>query len=127
MDAGAIIYGLLAADPLVASLVADRIYPEQAPESASLPVVIYSARVGDPSEGNAPIWRLALDVHCYAATDNAAGDLAVACNLVLADRGGQHGATALRPLWLEDWQDARDTELNLWGRLLTYGGQLIQG
>lgn len=121
-DIGVIIRSALAADPTVAAAVDDRIFPEEAPEEAALPLIVYAVRVANPGEGTAPIWDAVIDVHCYTAEDDQAQALAVGADGVLGGMAGHYSGTWLKPLTLESWQDSRDADNNIWARLLSYSG-----
>jgi hypothetical protein len=125
MKVSEIVRSMLVADPAVAALVADRVYPDESPDGAALPLIVYAARLGDPADGTMPAWRLALDVHCYAADDDTAGSLATAADVVLAGAAGSVDGTYLRPLALDAWQPGRDADLSEWSRLLSYSGIVL--
>lgn len=126
-DVDVIVRTALASDPTVASLVDARIYPEEAPENEDLPLIVYGVRVNNPSDGNAPIWDVAVECHCWAEDDTEAEALAAACDTVLAGLTGNSNTTSLRPLTLESWEPARDADNNVWGRLLGYSGLVVRG
>lgn len=50
MKAGIAIYGILTNTPAVTDLVSTRIYPESAPEGATMPYIVYSVVGNTPTE-----------------------------------------------------------------------------
>ena len=123
---GAIIYAALAADVTVAGLVGARIYPEEAPDEAALPLVVYTVRAGEFAEGTAPMWPATVTANCYAATDAAAETLGQAVRAVLDGFNGQDASYLARGLWLSDYGELRDSEFSLWGRLATFTGWIVR-
>lgn len=126
-DVGAIVWAKLAADATVAAAVATRIYPEEAPDEADLPLIVYQVRLGEQVDGTAPIWPATVDVHVYTHDDDQAQTLAVAVDEALAGSGGYSDGTWLRSLVLNRWEETRDFTDNLWGRLLMYSGMVLRG
>lgn len=126
-DVAVIIHAALVDDAGVAALVGERIYREEAPEGEPLPLIVYGVRVNNPADGNAPMWDVTVECHCWAADDDEAEALAAAADTVLAGFTGHSNGTWLRPLTLSEWQDARDADNNEWGRLLDYSGLLLRG
>lgn len=126
-DVGVIIRTALTTDPTVTEVVAGRIFPEEAPEDEPLPLIVYAVRLNKGADGDAPIWDVTVDVHCYTADDDAAQALAVAADAVLSGMTWHSNGTWLKPLTLDGWDEARDADNNLWGRLLSYGGLVVRG
>ncbi len=126
-DVGVIVRTALVNDATVAALVAARIYPEEAPENEDLPLIVYGARLNNPADGNAPMWDVTVECHCWGETDDDAEALAAACDTVLAGCTGYSNGTSLRPLTLDGWEPARDADNNVWGRLLNYSGLVVRG
>lgn len=126
-NAGVVVRTLLAADATVAGLIGARIYPEEAPDEADLPLIVYGVRLQEAVDGSAPISPASVDVHCYGATDDASQALAVAADGALAGRSGTSGGTTVYSLVLEDWDEVYDSELAVWGRLMRYGAVVIRG
>lgn len=126
-NAGVVVRTLLAADATVAGMIGARIYPEEAPEDADLPLIVYGVRLQDAVDGSAPISAAAVDVHCYGATDDASQALAVAADGALAGQSGVAAGTIVSSLVLEDWDEVYDSELAVWGRLMRYGAVVIRG
>jgi hypothetical protein len=124
---GAIIHQRLANDAAVAALVADRIWPEEAPDDAALPLVVYSVTVGESGDGTAVIAPGTVRVNGWCEDDDTAQQLGEAIGAALHDYSGSMVATHVRCLSQSDYQEARSFEFNLWGRLLTFTGQVITG
>lgn len=125
-DAGAIVRNILAADATVAAAVGSRIYPEEAPDEADFPLIVYGVRLAEQVDGTAPIWPARVDVHIYSHVDDQAQSVAVAADAALAGLGGYSNGTWLRGLVLDQWEEARDFTENMWGRLLTYSGMVLR-
>lgn len=126
-NAGVVVRTLLAADATVAGMIGARIYPEEAPDEANLPLIVYGVRLQEAVDGSAPISSASVDVHCYGATDDASQALAVAADGALAGQSGTSGGTTVYSLVLEDWDEVYDSELAVWGRLMRYGAVVIRG
>lgn len=126
-DVGVIVRAALESDAAITALAGTRIYPEEAPENEDLPLIVYGAKVNNPTDGDAPIWECTVECHCWAADDDEADTLAAACDTILSGFSGHSNGTWLRPLTLDDWADARDADNNEWGRLLTYSGLVVRG
>lgn len=124
---GAIIHQRLAADVAVAALVGDRIWPEEAPDEAALPLIVYSVTVGDGADGSAAIAPGTVRVHGWCEDDDTAQQLGAAISAALNGYSGSMGTTHVRCLDQSDYQEARSFEFNLWGRLQTFTGQVITG
>lgn len=123
---GAIIYGALAADGTVAGLVGGRIYPEQAPDEADLPLVVYTVKMGETSPGTAPMWPVTVTVNSYAATDAAAETLTAAVQAALDGFDGVDANYLVRALFLSDYGELRDQDVSIWGRLATFTGWVVR-
>lgn len=117
----------LAADSGVAALVAERIYIDEAPTKALLPLIVYGVRLQEESDGSAPMSPASIEVHCYAATEDDVKGLADAADAALATPGLISGGTRVLAPTLEDWDSVRDTEMSVWGRLLRYGAVVVRG
>lgn len=126
-NAAIVVRTLLANDGTVAGLVGGRIYPSEAPVEADLPLIVYTVRLNEAVDGSAPVSGAAVDVHCYAATDDAAQSLAVAADGALANKSGVYSGTIVHALLVEDWEDVRDSEMSIWGRMLRYGALVVRG
>lgn len=124
---GALVYAALAADVTVAALVGTRIYPEQAPDEADLPLVVYTVKAADGMDGDAPVVRCSVTANCYAATDAAADALGTAVRAVLEEYAGSGGGVRLHLAPPPDYSEFRDPEIALWGRLLTFPGWIVIG
>lgn len=130
-NAAVIVRSLLANNATVASIVGTRIYPLEAPDEADLPLIEYEIRLQEAVDGSAPVQTAAVDVRCYAATDDATQALAVAVDGALcpngAPGGGSSSGTIVAGLVNEDWDEARAFDVALWGRLLRYGAVVVRG
>jgi hypothetical protein len=128
-NAAQVVRTLLTGNATVATLIGGRIYPGEAPDKAALPLIVYGVRLLEAAPGSAPVSAAAVDVHCYAATDDAAQALAVAADDVLSasSAGGTSSGTRVQGLVQEDWDEVRDTDMNLWGRLLRYSAVVVRG
>lgn len=126
-DFGAIVHQRLAAWPAVAALVADRIWPEEAPDDAALPLIVYSVSLGEDGEGTAPIRSGTVRVNGWCDDDDQAQELGNQIFASLEGYSGGMATTHVRCLALSNGEDSRDFDLNLWGRLLTFTGQVILG
>jgi len=117
----------LVADSGVAALVAGRIYIDEAPDKAALPLIVYGVRLQESSDGTAPMSPASIDVNCYAATDDTAKSVADAVDAALATPGVVSSTTRVLSIALEDWDSVRDAEMATWGRLLRYGAIVVRG
>lgn len=126
-NAGNIVVSLLTGSVAVAALVATRIYPDESPDEAALPLIVYGVRLTEQIDGTAPISIGTVDVHCYAATDDEALALAVAADGALNGMGGANGATRIMSLVQQDWDTARDSAVSEWAQLLRYTGVVVRG
>lgn len=123
---GAIVYVALAADAGVAALAGTRIYPEQAPDEAELPLVVYTVKAGEALDGQIGMWPCTVTANCYATTDAAAEALGVAVRAALDGYDGQDASYLARGLWLSDYGELRDAEMSLWGRLAAFQGWIVR-
>lgn len=126
-NAAVVVRTLLTGASAVTTLVSTRIYPNEAPADADLPLIVYGVRLLEAVDGSAPVAPATVDVHCYAATDDAAQSLAVAADGAVEGRGGTYSGTIVQALTNESWEDARDAEMQLWGRLLRYSAVVVRG
>jgi hypothetical protein len=124
---GAIIHQQLANDAAVAALVADRIWPEEAPDDAALPLLVYSVKIAADGDGTAKVAPGTVRVNAWCDDDDTAQQLGEAVAAALSDYSGGLDATSVRCLAQSDYEEARSFEFNLWGRLLTFTGLVIQG
>lgn len=122
---GAIIYAALAGNATVAALVGTRIYPEEAPADADLPMIVYTVRTAEGIEGSAPLLRCTVTANGYAATDATAESRGVAVRAVLNGFDGNGSGVQVRQLSLSDSNEARDSDMSEWGRLATFTGWII--
>ncbi len=118
---------LLTGNVTVAGLVAGRIYPNEAPADADRPLIVYAVRLQEAVDGSAPISQASANVHCYAATDDAAQSLAVAADGAMNGKGGISSGTRVNSLVLDDWEDVSDSDMAIYGRLLRYSAIVIRG
>lgn len=123
---GAIVYAALTADVTVSGLAGARIYPEEAPDDTTLPMVVYTVRSAETVQGTLPMWPCTVTANCYAATDAAAEALGQAVRAALDGFNGQDASYLARGLWLSDYGELRDSEFSLWGRLATFAGWIVR-
>lgn len=78
MKVGLAIRGILTGDSAVQTLVSGRLYPELAPEGASMPYLVYSVVSNSPSDAKdgTPIDEAQVELFSVASTYSAANDLA---------------------------------------------------
>jgi hypothetical protein len=78
MKVGLAIHPLLTGDSAVNALVSGRVYPELAPEGASMPYLVYSVVSNSPSDAKdgTPVDEAQVELFSVAATYGAANDLA---------------------------------------------------
>lgn len=128
-NAAEVVRTMLTSNVTVAALIGGRIYPGEAPAKAALPLIVYGVRLGETVPGSAPVTPAVVDVHCYAATDDSAQALAVAADGVLSapSASGVSSGTKVLGFTQEDWDEARDEDMNIWGRLLRYGAVVVRG
>jgi hypothetical protein len=125
-NAGEIVRTLLTADAAVAHLVGMRVFVDEAPADADLPLIVYGVRLGEDVDGTLTMSPATVDVHCYAAGDDQALALATAADSALNNRGGYNAGTSVIGLLREDWDSVRDTDMALWGQLLRYGAHVVR-
>lgn len=126
-NAAVVVRTLLTGNVTVAGLVAGRIFPNEAPADADLPLIVYGVRLQEAVDGSAPVAPATVDVHCYASTDDAAQALAVAADGAVEGTGGLYNGTRVHSITGESWEDVRNEEMSLWGRLLRYGAVVVRG
>lgn len=127
MDLSIIIHDRLVADTAVAAIVGTNVFLEEAPDEADLPLIVYAVRLSGGIDGSAPVSPASVAVHGYAATDDVAQALGTAIEACLDGSAGASGTTRLCELALDAWEEARNFEENLWGRLLAFSGVVIRG
>jgi len=118
---------MLANNAGVAALVGGRIYPDEAPAEADLPLIVYAVRLQEAVDGTAPICQASIDVHCYAESDDDATTLMNAAAAAMETAGGRAQSTQVMWPTLEDWEPVRSAEDALWGRLLRFGATVVRG
>ena len=123
---GAIIYAALAGNTTVAALVGTRIYPEEAPADADLPLVVYGVSMADGIEGTAPLTRCTVTANSYAATDATAESLGAAVRAALDGYSANGSGIGVRELLLSDTNELRDEDMGLWGRMATFAGWTVK-
>lgn len=87
MSTETVLFALLAADAAVDALIADRIYPEVAPQDTSRPYVVYQRESTQPLytiHGTLALQSVFMSLTCYAATRASAEDIADAVVVALA-------------------------------------------
>lgn len=127
MNLATIVHDRLAAASAVTAIVATRIYEEEAPEAAPLPLIVYSVRLGEAVDGSASITPATVQAHGYASDEDVALALGTAILTALEGQGGQSGTTRLACLNASGWDEVRSFDDNLWGRLLSFTGTVIRG
>ena len=127
MNLADIIRARLAAVSSVTTIVATRIYLEEAPDAAPLPLIVYAVRLGESVDGSAIVQPATVQVHGYAESDDTALALGTAISGALEGYGGQSGTTRLAGLTQSSWDEMHSFEDNLWGRLLSFTGMVIRG
>ena len=123
---GAIIYAALAADATVTGLAGARIYPEEAPDEAALPLVVYTVRAGEEVEGSAIMRNTTVTANCYAESDSDAESVGAAVRDVLEGFDGSDASYLVRGLYLSDYSELRDPDVNIWGRLASFSGWIVR-
>lgn len=125
MDLGSIIYTRLSEAVAVTALVSTRIYPDEAPDEADAPLVVFGVTINESNEdGTAPITSATITASCYANTDSTAQTLSDAVAAVLRDWSGV-GDVRMLHLTINQVQQVRSFEYNLWGRLQTYSAVVL--
>lgn len=125
MELADIVRTQLAAAPAVTAIVATRIYLEEAPDEAMLPLVVYSVRLGETIDGSALVAPATVQAHGYAEDDDTALALGRALRGALEGFSGQAGTTRLAWLSQTGWDEMHSFDDNIWGRLLSFSGQAI--
>lgn len=123
---GAIVRGALVGSAPLTALVGARIYPETAPDEASLPFVVYTIRAGEQSDGNAPMQPVTITANAYAESDGQAEAVGQAVAAVLDGFNGGDATYLARALWMTDYSEQYDFDLAEWGRMLTFGGYVLR-
>lgn len=123
---GAIIYTALATNAPVAALVGTRIYPEEAPADADLPLIVYTVRTAESIDGTAPLLRCNVTANSYAATDATAESLGAAVRAALDGYSANGTGIGVRQLSLSDTNELRDEDMGMWGRMATFAGWIVK-
>ena len=79
----------------VAAIVAARVYPAVAPQAAAMPAISYlltNRQEEEDLDGGIGLWKATVQVSCWAATYQAAKELAEAVGEALDDHEGPMGA-----------------------------------
>ena len=126
MNLADIVRGRLAAVPAITTIVDTRIYLEESPDDAPLPLIVYAVRLGATVDGSALVQPATVQVHGYAEDDDTALALGQAITAALEGFGGQSGTTRLASLNQSGWDEMHSFDDNLWGRLLTFEGTVIR-
>lgn len=89
MKVGLALYNLLQNDSNVQTLVNGRIYPELAPEGATMPYIVYSVVSNSPSDtkDGAPVDEAECEIFSVSATYQAVNNLADKVRLALDRKG----------------------------------------
>jgi hypothetical protein len=124
--AGEIVRLLLTGNSAVAALVGTRVFVDEAPDDADLPLIVYGVRLAQQIDGSAPLSMATVDVHCYSASDDQALAVATAVDAALNGAGGISGGTSVLCLVQEDWDSVRDSSVSMWGQLLRYGAMVVR-
>lgn len=98
---------LLTSQP-VSQLVGGRIYPLVTPSAAAMPFITYrraGIRRSQTLQGPMGVPQVSVELDVYAATYEAARDLADKCRMVLDGYSGSFDNTNVRHAWLENEQD----------------------
>lgn len=122
---GDIVYDGLTGSSGVAALVGTRVYPEIAPDAATLPLVVFDLRVNNEVAGSAILSPLTVNVSCLAATDTAAGALGDVVYSVMEGFNGSDSTYKVRHLHRSDHRMEWDPELSMWSHESTFDGWLI--
>ena len=121
MNAGGIIYSVLAANAPVAAVVSARIYPIDVPLEVDLPCVFFDVSLGPAVDGSAPMSPAQISVGCLAHTEAAAHSLAELVHTALNGLTHYSAGTWLHSMALLGRAESRDEEQNTWGIVLAYG------
>jgi hypothetical protein len=104
----AVLRNALATNTVASSVVSARIYPIMAPASATMPFVTYrraGIRRQQTLTGPMGVPQVTVELDVYAATYEAARDVADRCRLVLDGYGGTFDNTEVKHVSLENEQD----------------------
>jgi hypothetical protein len=104
----AVLRNALATNTVASSVVAARIFPLVAPASAAMPFVTYrrsGIRRQQTLTGPMGVPQVTVEVDVYAATYEAARDVADRCRQVLDGYGGTFDNTEVKHVSLENEQD----------------------
>lgn len=123
---GAIIYTALATNATVAALVGTRIYPEEAPADADLPLIVYTVRTAVSIDGTAPLLRCNVTANSYASTDATAESLGAAVRTALDGYSANDSGIGVRQLLLADTNELRDEDMGMWGRMAMFAGWIVK-
>lgn len=127
MNAAEAVRSLLTSNSAVAAIVSTRVYLDEAPDKARLPLIVYGVRLQETSDGTAPMSPATIDVNCYAESDDSAKSLADAAVAAMEVAGAVNGATRVMAPVLEEWDSVRDAEMAIWGRQLRFGAFVMRG
>jgi hypothetical protein len=112
---GKAIYSKLTGDAAVAALLGTRVYPEQAPQDGrTFPLVVYAAsdeEVVRSYAGSSGLESRNVTIECAARTYAQAQDLAAAVKAALDGADGVFGGVTVRGFFLEDQNDAVETNV----------------
>lgn len=124
MKAGDIVYDKLTGAAAVTAIVAQRVYPIDAPLDVDLPCLWYDVSLTEAVEGSAPLSTAQVQVGCVAHSEATAHSLAAAVHAVLNGLTATDTGTWLRSLTQMGRTESRDPDNNLWGVLLVYGASV---
>lgn len=115
MSAEAALYGRLTNVSAVTALVGGRIYPIEAPQNPTLPMIVYHRIDTNYLENlnaatNNEMARMQLD--CYETTKSAAVTLAAAVKTGLRRASGTFGGVTVEDIWIENMQSDIEPTLN---------------
>lgn len=101
------------ADPTVAALVGDRMYPLVIPQGSPQPCIVYAKQGRDRQQlfcGEDGLYRTGVDIDCYAVIYDDAVTLANAVSARLKNFSGTMGTTRVPRIFLETEFDLSDLE-----------------
>ena len=104
----AVLRNALVTTSAVSTLVSSRVYPLLAPQTAPLPFITYrraGIRRAQTLSGPMGVPQVTVEVDVYAATYEAARDVADRCRVVLDGYGGTFDNTEVKQVSLENEQD----------------------
>lgn len=125
MDLGKIIYAALAGDVGVTAIAGTRIYPGVIPQEIDRPCVSYDIGSLPGVDGTAPVHSTTVNASCFAREKNDAHSLADAVDGKLEGLRGEATGVSLRSLYKASYQEAFDTDLNVYAVLLTYDAVVV--